>query len=538
MATAETVGSAPPQHYLWWFPGSPVKVHLALGVVQRMKLRVPDAGVSNSEEGLLYGGTREGATEILDFQPATGAGVADMVGGLTAERRRSLVGYYRIEEGEAFRLSAQDVDLAKECFAKPYNVFLIVHTSRFGPPTATFFFHDRDCRMAEFAFLEFPFDPSQLADEQNNRIQRSQQAIERPLALLPPTAVSAPTKEVRRTKPNILLKAVGWTCALALVFTLGTLFDNRALRERYAYIWRTISSGQNSGNQPSISAAQSPARPVMSLRAIRRNADLELTWNRDSALIAAATSGTLSIQDGTLTRLVSLDATQLRDGSLLYFPKTDQILMRLTVTSPNGVATESVTVILPSVGEPQTYPAPPPKDASAVAANSQAPTRQATPAKSPAMFIAPSLKKGASSPVAAVLQEPPALRADTNSPASAANVVERLLSSLPPAPAAPAKQLPAPNISTYEPPVAVVKVQPAFPPDLRNLLVKRTTVEIKVMIDKYGKVTKADAIPQANVSKYWLNAAVNAALAWKFKPARNNHEPVWSEMILQFVFNR
>src|ERR1039458_5847498 len=37
MATAEIIGPAPPQYYLWWFPGSPVKVHLALSVVQRIE---------------------------------------------------------------------------------------------------------------------------------------------------------------------------------------------------------------------------------------------------------------------------------------------------------------------------------------------------------------------------------------------------------------------------------------------------------------------------------------------------------------------
>jgi hypothetical protein len=540
MATAETVGSASPQHYLWWFPGSPVKVHLALGVVQRLRNRLPVTGASNSEEGLLFGGTHDGASEILDFQPATAAGVADMVGGLAAERRRALVGYYRIEEGETFRLNAQDVALATECFAKPYNVFLIVHTNRFGPPTATFFFHDRDCRMADFAFLEFPFDPSLLAAEQSDRMQRSQQSIERPLAVLPPAPVAAAAGEVPHAKRRVLFKAAGWTVALALVFTLGTLFNNGALRERYSYIWRAISNPLSSppAGNGSSSSAQSPSRPSMSLRAIRRGADLELTWNRDSPPIAAATSGTLSIQDGELTRLVSFDAAQLRDGSLLYFPRTDQIRMRLTVTTPTGAATESVMVILPGVGAPQTYPAPPQKDSSGGVATSPSPSLQAPRIKPSRTFTAPLLANRDSSPAASVLQEPPALHADSSAPAAVPNVVERLLSSPLPPPAVPSPQLPPPKVTTYEPPVAVVKIQPTFPPDLRNLIVKRIIVEVKVTIDKNGKVTKAEGIPQAGVNQYWLNSAVDAALAWKFKPARSNREPVWSEMILQFVYNR
>jgi len=186
MATAETVGPSNPQHYLWWFPGCPVKVHLALRVVQRLKNRLSDVGDLSPEEGLLFGGTREGATEILDFQPVTNTSVRNVVAGLPAERKSSLVGYYRTETGEAFHLDEQDLSLAQECFAKPYHVFLIVHHNRFGPPTATFFFHDRDGRMADFAFLEFPLDPSLLAAEQQGRMQRSHQAMDQPLAVALP----------------------------------------------------------------------------------------------------------------------------------------------------------------------------------------------------------------------------------------------------------------------------------------------------------------------------------------------------------------
>jgi hypothetical protein len=552
MVTAKTVVTAPPVHYLWWFPGSPVKVHLALSVVERLKRRLSDAGASNSE-GLLFGGTQDGATEILDFQPATNTSPASMVSGLTAERQRSLVGYYRTEEGEAFRLNAQDAALAKECFAKPYNVFLIVHLDKFGPPTATFFFHDRDCRMADFAFLEFPFDPSLLAAQQNDRIQRSQDAQsgdllpgERSLAVTP-APVSAAAGALRRMERRGFVKAAGWTCSLALVFAVGMYFSNGSLRDRYSYIWRAISnrpSSPPSGKGSLSSDAQSPGRPSISLRAIRRNADLELTWNRDSDLIVAATSGTLWIQEGESTRQVSFDAAELRDGSLLYSPRTDQILMRLTVTTPTDTVTESVRVILPAVGEPQAFPIPPLKNPSGSLAISPAPPHADLPIKPTKAFTAPLLAKGTSSPASPILQDPPAMNSGLSAPADLPSAalpiaLDRLPGS-PPAPAArPSHQLlPSPKVTTYEPPVAVVKTQPAFPPELRNLIGKRMVVEVKLTIDKNGKVFKAEAIPQGNISKYWLNSAVDAALTWKFKPARSNSEPVWSEAIVQFVFNR
>ena len=73
MATAQTIAPEQAHHYLWWFPGSPVRVHLALGVVQELKNRLfnPEAELGHPEEGLLFGEIRNGATAILDFEPAT-----------------------------------------------------------------------------------------------------------------------------------------------------------------------------------------------------------------------------------------------------------------------------------------------------------------------------------------------------------------------------------------------------------------------------------------------------------------------------------
>jgi hypothetical protein len=324
------------------------------------------------------------------------------------------------------------------------------------------------------------------------------------------------------------------------------LFSNGSLTERYSYIWRAISnphSNSPSGKGTFSSDAQSAARPSMSLRAIRRNADLELTWNRDSPLIAAATSGTLWIQEGASTRQVSFDAAELRNGSLLYSPRTDQILMRLTVNTLTDTVTESVRVILPAVGEPQAFPIAQLKNPSGPVAISPAPNPRDSPIKPSKTFTAPSLAKSTSSPAAPILQDPPALNVGPSAPAvvpSAALQIalDRLPGAPPPPPARPAQPPPSAAVTAYEPPVAIVKTQPSFPPELRNLIGKRMVVEVKVTIDKNGKVFKAEAIPQATISKYWLNSAVDAALTWKFKPARSNYEPVWSEAIVQFVFNR
>ena len=93
------------------------------------------------------------------------------------DRTKSLlVGYYRTEPGETLRLNEKDLALADTYFGKPYQVFLLLQRNGYGAPNATFFFQDENRRMAEFAFLEFPFDPSLLATEERDRIRRSQLA--------------------------------------------------------------------------------------------------------------------------------------------------------------------------------------------------------------------------------------------------------------------------------------------------------------------------------------------------------------------------
>jgi TonB family protein len=69
------------------------------------------------------------------------------------------------------------------------------------------------------------------------------------------------------------------------------------------------------------------------------------------------------------------------------------------------------------------------------------------------------------------------------------------------------------------------------------MFVARTVVEVAVSIDKSGKVTKAEATPQKNVSQFLINSAVTAARRWKFRPAQRGDEPVSSEMVLQFIFD-
>jgi hypothetical protein len=536
MATTATLVPADPKRYVWHFPGSPIKVQLDLQVVQRLKERLRGGGARTSEEGLLFGGALDGAVEIRDFQPASNGNVANLIAALPNEqRKRSLMGYYRTEEGETFHLNAKDVSLAEECFRKPHHVFLMIHSNGLDCPSATFFFHDGDRKMADVAFLEFPFDPALLAIEERDRIQRSQHAAMERSVKVPSPSPDPSTGGAARSKSRVLLKAAAWTCSIALVFALGTLVNYRSFRERIAHLRQQISNASGV-SLLSPSASQSSSHPSMALHARRQNGDLELTWSRESALIATATSGVISIQDGESKRQVDLDSSQVRGGSLLYSPTSDQILMQLTVTTSADTATESVMVILPKVGGPQTYPLP--------ASKTPPPTSVALPSRLDTVPLARASKPftepvapGTPPPAPLILTDSPPLKLNLD---PVATVVPAVVSQTPvPAPPAPAppSQQPQPIIANYQKAVAITKAAPAFPREMQAYVFSRKVIEVKVTIDKNGDVNKAEAIPQKNVNQFLVSSAIKAAHLWRFLPARLNTEPTSSELILRFVFD-
>jgi hypothetical protein len=175
MPTTGTRASIDPLHYIWWFPGSPVRVHVDLCVIRGLQERLRDPGHGVAQRGLLFGRVFEGAIEILEYQPISNRSVAESIAELRAEpRKRLLIGYYRTEYGEALRLNENDLFLFKRFFGKPYHVFLLIQPNAFAPPNATFFFSRGYRKISEFPFLEFPLDVSLLTTEERDPISRRQ----------------------------------------------------------------------------------------------------------------------------------------------------------------------------------------------------------------------------------------------------------------------------------------------------------------------------------------------------------------------------
>ena len=90
----------------------------------------------------------------------------------------------------------------------------------------------------------------------------------------------------------------------------------------------------------------------------------------------------------------------------------------------------------------------------------------------------------------------------------------------------------------YHPAEPIHRVVPQFPAQLQAMITKSGTIDVRVAIDKTGRVTKAEVNPNSGFHQLVLERLLSASRLWKFKPARRGDEPVSSEFVIQFNFRR
>jgi hypothetical protein len=491
-----------------------LKVHLALDVVRRLGEQLQFDTAQTTGQGILFGKTIEGGTQVLDFQPAAGSIPERVAANNHDGSQRLVVGYYRSETSDSLRLNDSDLALARTCFAQPYHVFLIIQLTGIGPPNASFFFHDSNGKMAEFSLMEFPFEPSLLAGEEDDRLKRSQESAARRSAAILPAGDPRP-------RPDWISRvAFGLLLLLALLGGAGISANSRSLQ---AWWSRTRSTRVN------------PPRPVpvvsalaIGLHAKREHADVEITWNRESPVITAATSGFLSIQDGGSRRDIALDIDRLRNSSIVYSPASDQVSLQLSVTTPVSTLSESIMLLLPDNGSRNSNASPAPKKSGSRTLKRFTPPTTIATTSEPVMASLP------------LLMPVPGTAADQDS----IPILITQPTLFPP----PGKTASAPlsgaqaNIAAksgfYRAAEPLRRIVPRLAPQLLAMLTKPITIEARITVDKTGRVAHAEALPHAGVNKLVLEQVVTAARSWIFKPALRGDDPVSSEFVLQFYFGQ
>ena len=94
----------------------------------------------------------------------------------------------------------------------------------------------------------------------------------------------------------------------------------------------------------SFSRTVSLSETRLGLRLERSGSDWRLSWNPNAPVIAKATKGHILITDGSVQRFLELDSSDLRGGTIIYTPLTNDIVMRLEVDKVDSAATDTESV--------------------------------------------------------------------------------------------------------------------------------------------------------------------------------------------------
>ncbi len=280
----------------------------------------------------------------------------------------------------------------------------------------------------------------------------------------------------------------------------------------------------------------------LQMRADVRGEGILVSWNRAIQALRSAKSGVLLIQDGSQTRTVELEPSQLANGSLLYQPSTVDVNFRLTVYGSDGSNLTDNVRVLDGVAQPARVDALAASDAhsptDAVAKTSSAGADRQVPKSGEQSVPAvqarttPALVAHRSSGIAArpteapppVSEEPHANEVKVDTPASIAKAHRSTAS--PESAAANTRAAQSPSVDgkaveTYMPPrpLKTVMLNAAlFEP---SLLAGVTQIEVEADIDAFGRVTTVRPLTSGeNMSELVTAAAVSAAKQWVFEPAR------------------
>jgi hypothetical protein len=538
---------------VWEVPGKPVVVRLSFDVVSRLGLAVREGFRALPRRGLETGGLLIGTrrdiggsvvVEIQEFEAVESehaAGPSYLLSETdrrllelriaahgTSGRRPHVVGFYRSHTRSGFGITLEDEYVFSNYFRKSSDVFMLIKSNEPAPPTGGFLIREGGKILSETPYLQFTFS-SEFA---------LRAAREAPAALPPPASVPAlPTQTVVTTSPPLLRLAparlVIFSAVAAAMLAAGVSFA----------IWR----------RPPPAASDGITAPL-ALSVSNSGSGLRLSWNhRASQQVRQAI---LWIRDGEVEHKVELDAKQLSEGSIAYWPTTSDVDFRLQLLRPAGQVTESVR----SIGGPVRPPEQP------------APVEAVVPSLPqilPTMVVRRRSERGVASqqrfrpfevfepPVKQMsLPEPPAidpiaapalpksvsfLRAmspihgpNSNNDADPylrvrVEPVQHLSRSFP---LLGKRHL----LTSYSPPAPVR--QPAIPVlPAQNSLEHPVSIDVKVYVNKSGKVEYSEMLSKVTPDNRDLAAAaVFSARKCEFVPAHAGSDTVPGEVILHYQF--
>ncbi len=290
-----------------------------------------------------------------------------------------------------------------------------------------------------------------------------------------------------------------------------------------------------------------------------------ISWSRAAIERLQPQKGVLFIVDAGIARSLDLSLVELRSGALTYPVTSTDVRFRLEISSPKGERVSESVIALggePSLARPGSqqgedqsgsafgYSERAERKKEPVQDLSLSQTPAALASKAPSVVM-PDIEAGRVGASPSVLtaesssKKPPSSTPVVLTPPSVLNVAPTphtgidLSNLLGPGEAVTyTEQQELPKTRTIPTLAQVVKqFQPQVSKDVRTLITSKQEIQLRVTINKLGRVTSATVVSQnGSVSGLLTGISMDAARRWVFKPAQLDGRTIPSEHTISFVF--
>lgn len=552
---------------VWEVPGKPVSVRLSVDVVSRLGMAVregfkalPRRGLETG--GLLIGTRKDGGgqtiVEVEDFEAVESehaAGPSYLLSEAdrrlleariathgTSGKKPSVVGFYRSHTRNGFGITMEDEYVFSNFFRKSSDVFLLIKSNENAPPTGGFLIREGGKILSDTPYVQFAFS-SEFALRAAKETPAPPAPAPVPVCVPQTVAAPAPQPSAAPIPPPRVARLPQET---------GLVISRRALLAAAVVAVLLAAVSVAMWRRAPVSAPAGAAAPL-ALSVSNSGSGLRLSWDHRAS--QRASQAILWIRDGEAEQKVELDAKQLNEGSIAYWPRSSDVNFRLQLLVPGSPVTESVR----SIGGPSRPPEEPiPIEASipvlpeilpvpavrravqtgAVSRQRYRPfelsepaVRQASIPEPPAVdpMVVPALPNGVAflRPIAPVRR--PVVGDDTDSYLRVkVEPVQRDSRNFPLV----GKRHRRPN---YVPPAPVR--EPSVPGLLARNLEHPVNIDVKVYVNLSGKVEYSEVLSKVNSDERDLAAAaVFSARKCEFVPAREGSASVPGEVIFHYEF--
>lgn len=330
MATGAQLGYDPTNYYVWPSPDG-FAVHLSLQLVRELAGQIATAG---EIRGILLGRSISApfaATIADDLVVIPESQKLEDARRAVQKARGELrvVGFFRSLREGRLRLGTADVQLFERVFYEDGNIGLLIRTPRRGYGEAALFYSQGgEPRPREFGF-GFPFDEAKLAGGHPGwRFPDPFEADETPD---PPDDFDAPEERPSEGIPWMRLLPTGFLVVVAIILT--------------QMLWSSRGESTAASSNPAAEIVQ-VRQSLLGLSVSSQPHQMDIRWDRAAPAVAGAQKGVMRITDDGVTEAIPIEARELREGSVAYVPKTNDVDIRFEVTAADGsVTAESVRAI-------------------------------------------------------------------------------------------------------------------------------------------------------------------------------------------------